>query len=311
MRKSHIKNTIRYVKQASVMDELHSFHTITDERSEWGRLYLPATPRPICEGMRIALLGSTTAGLLVIESLLHFETMFPGQLNIMAAATDDTVDPRAKIGIRKRIWKYYSPGEQELLMRRMIARACHHGIPCYTGAVKNEYFRALLRAWDPEAIIMCCFGQKVDQNIYEYPLLGMYNFHPSDLASNIGAGARPFESTIHEGRATSHMILHQVTETIDAGPIVGISPKINIALQNGQYPRNFLVLQEKIPSVCGWMTHGLLMALMEKKKQGGKGPVVHIDFERLIPESIKTMLMEPVVDDPLKIKKLPIPGSIP
>lgn len=307
MRKVSINDTIKYVNKASVMDEIHSFRMITDERSEWGRLYLPATSRPLGSGMRIALFGSTTAGLLVIENLLHFDAMFPEQLDIMAIATDDTLDPRAKIGIRKRIWKYYSPGEQELLMHRMIAGACHNGIPCYTGAVKNDYFRTLLRAWNPEAIIMCCFGQKVDQYIFEYPVLGMYNFHPSDLASNIGAGAKPFESTIQQGRTTSHMILHRVTETIDAGPIVGISPKINIALQNGKYPRNFLVLQEKIPSVCGWMTYGLIMALMEKKKQGGKGPVVHIDFDRLIPEPIKTMLMKPVVDDPLKINKLPMP----
>ncbi len=284
-----------------------AYTVIREKASEWGELIQPSKMREQRSGIRIVLFGSTTAGQLVLETLLHFDRDHPGKIDIRAVATDDTRDPLARIGIKKRIWKYYSPAVQLDLMEKMIRKAVSEGIPCYTGAVKNDYFMRLLRQWDPELIIMCCFGQKISQPIYDFPALGMYNFHPSDLASSIGAGARPYESTMREGRTTSRMILHRVTETIDGGPIVGISPRINIALANGRYPENFLVLQEKIPSVCGWMTFGLLSSLLDLQGRGAAGAVTSIDFERIIPAAVNEMLMEPVTNDPLKIKKLPFP----
>lgn len=278
-----------------------------DPGFEWGELILPLKRREHKGGLRIVLLGSTTAGKLVLDTLLRFAGNHPGEIDVIALATDNTRDPQARIGIKKRIWKYYSMEERENLMGMVTQTALTAGIPCYTGAVKNDYFKGLLKEWDPELIIMCCFGQKVDRFIFEYPRYGMYNFHPSDLASNIGAGAKPFESTILKGRTTSHMILHQVTEIIDGGPITGISPRINISLAEGGYPDNFLVLQEKIPSICGWMTYGLLLEILRHKEKGMNGTVMKIDFEGLIPEAIKEMLMEPVNNDPSLIKKLPYP----
>ncbi len=278
-----------------------------DPASEWGELIVPLEKRERRGGLRVVLLGSTNAGKLVLDTLLRFAGNHPGKIDVIAMATDNTRDPLARIGMKKRIWKHYTKEERENLMEMMIQGALTAGIPCYTGAVKNDYFRGLLREWDPEMIIMCCFGQKADQFIYAYPRYGMYNFHPSDLASNIGAGAKPFESTIMNGRSTSHMILHQVTEIIDGGPIIGISPRINITLAEGGYPDNFLVLQEKIPSICGWMTYGLLLAILGRKEKGMNGPIGKIDYEVLIPEGIMEMLMEPVKNDPALIKRLPYP----
>ena len=278
-----------------------------DPASEWGELFQPLKSRERNGGLRIVLMGSTTAGKLVLDTLLRFAGNHPGKTDLIAMATDNTRDPQARIGIKKRIWKHYMREDRETLMEMVIQGALARGIPCYTGAVKNDYFKGLLREWDPEMIIMCCFGQKVDRFIYEYPRYGMYNFHPSDLASNIGAGARPYESTVLKGRTTSHMILHRVVEIIDGGPIIGISPRINISLAKGGYPDNFLVLQEKIPSICGWMTYGLLLAILGQKEKGMDGPVGKIDYEVLIPEGIKKMLMEPVKNDPSLIKKLPYP----
>lgn len=270
-------------------------------------MFLPLKHRERNGGLRIVLLGSTTAGKLVLDTLLRFAGNHPGKTDVIAMATDNTRDPMARIGMKKRIWKHYSKEERENLMEMTIQGAVTAGIPCYTGAVKNDYFRGWLREWDPEMIIMCCFGQKADRFIYEYPRYGMYNFHPSDLASNIGAGAKPYESTVLKGRTTSRMILHQVTEIIDGGPIIGISPRINISLAGGGYPDDFLVLQEKIPSICGWMTYGLLLAILGQKERGMNGPAGMIDYERLIPEGIKEMLMEPVKNDPSLIQKLPHP----
>ncbi|MBP6978552.1 MAG: formyltransferase family protein [Bacteroidales bacterium] len=283
------------------------YTVIRELASEWGELILPASKRKLQRGLRILLFGSTTAGHLVLKTLLHFDRNHPGKIDIRAVATDDTRDPLAKIGIRKRVWKYYSSQEQRSLMDLVIQEACSAGIPCYTGGVKNDYFKGLLQQWDPELILMCCFGQKIDGFIYRYPSYGMYNFHPSDLVSNIGAGAKPFESTILEGRTISKMILHMVTENIDGGPIVGISPPVSIVTSHGTYPDNFLVLQEKIPSICGWMTYGLLASILDRQDRGDHEMITSIDYERIIPRSVKEMLMEPVTNDPLKIKKLPFP----
>jgi folate-dependent phosphoribosylglycinamide formyltransferase PurN len=307
MSRNGTDHTRNIEKEAPLNFKQQDCRVIRDPASEWGELILPEQQGLFSGGTRIALFGSTTAGHLVLETLLRFNSHHPGKLDIRAVATDDTRDPKARIGIKKRIWKYYTPKEQKELMDLMVEASCRNGIPCYTGGVKNEYFKRLLRLWDPEVILMCCFGQKVDPFIFNYPVYGMYNFHPSDLASNIGAGAKPFESTIQEGSTTSHMILHKVSEIIDAGPIVGISPPVNIAMKNGKYPSSFLVLQEKIPSVCGWMVHGLLTALLERIANGNPGPVDKIDYEPLIPDYIKTELLKPVYNDPMKVKKLPFP----
>jgi folate-dependent phosphoribosylglycinamide formyltransferase PurN len=284
-----------------------SFSVVHDPGSEWGELLLPRQPKPPNGGLRIVLLGSTTAGHLLLKTLIAMDRKSPGKIDIRAVATDAPLDPKARISVKKRIWRYYSGDEKARLSELMKKAVLSYGIPCYTGGVKNNYFRSLLKAWDPEVIIMCCFGQKIDTLIYEYPALGMYNFHPSDLASNIGAGAEPFMLTIENGRTTSNMILHRVTETIDAGPIVGISPTINIALGNGHYPDSILVLQEKIPSVCGWMTHALVTELLVKKEKGEQDKIDHIDFEKIIPPHIKELLLKPVSNDLNERYELPLP----
>lgn len=284
-----------------------SFRVIVNDASEWGQLFIPVNMPEKKDGLRIAVFGSTTSMHLVMEILIRMDRKFPGSINIRAVATDDPLDPRARIFVRKRIWKYYSIEEKSYLMNLVKDTVLSYGLPCYTGGVKNDYFRALLKTWDPEVIIMCCFGQKIDAPIYEYPSYGMYNFHPSDLASNIGAGAEPYIMTIDNGRTTSNMILHIVTETIDGGPIVGISPVINIALENGNYPDSILSLQEKIPSICGWMTYGLVMKILEKKRKGETGSVNQVDFEKIIPLHIKKLLLKPSSNDPDEDYKLPYP----
>jgi len=284
-----------------------SFRVERDTRSEWGGLYIPEKLKTPGTGLRILLLCSTTAGHLLLRTLIHMDSQFPGKIDIRAVATDDPLDPKARISVRKRIWKYYSDDEKARLSELVRNAALAYGIPCYTGGVKNDYFRTLLRGWNPEVIIMCCFGQKVDAPVYGFPAFGMYNFHPSDLASNIGAGAQPYTMTIENGRTTSNMILHQVTETIDAGPIVGISPAINITTGNSHYPDNILVLQEKIPSVCGWMAYALVTRLLRKKEKGETGKIDHIDFDEIIPYAVKEILMKPVTNDITERYELPMP----
>jgi hypothetical protein len=134
----------------------------------------------------------------------------------------------------------------------------------------------------------------------------MYNFHPSDLKQKIGAGARPFNETMENEHKLSRMSIHTVTEEIDAGPVVGTSPLINICLEDGRYPSNILTLQEKIPSVCGWMTIELILTILEHKEKGNHSPVQCVNFQQNFPAYIKEKLMEPARDDPKADYRLPL-----
>jgi len=64
----------------------------------------------------------------------------------------------------------------------MVESALSFGIPCYTGEIKIEYFNKLLAEWNPDTIIVFVFGQFFNKEIINYPQLGIYNFHPADLA---------------------------------------------------------------------------------------------------------------------------------
>lgn len=288
-----------------------SYTKITDPYTLWGGVYLPEHQPPVPGGsLRVAVFGSTSAGALLMDSLIRFERKFPHLLKIVGVATDDPVDPNSRISVQKRIWRYYREAEMIRMMDQVITLVTGAGIPCYTGGVKTGYFRDLFMQWNPELVIVCCFGQKIDSVLYNYPDYGMYNFHPSDLAAKIGLGAQPFHDTINNGKKMSVMTVHRLTEQIDVGPVVGNSPPIYILTAGGQYPDNILSLQEKIPSICGWLGIQLVQEVIRKKESGIKGDIGTIDFEALTPETIKQQLMEPVVNDLEERYLLPLHESI-
>lgn len=290
---------------------MQSYKKITDAGLVWGGLYEPLHRKSNPgKGLRTVIFGSTNAGVLVVDSLLRFEKNYPHLLNLVGVATDDPADPGTRISVNKRIWRYYNPDEICLLRDRMIDTSTDAGVPCYTGGVKTDYFRKVFTEWNPEIIIMCCFGQRIDDFIYTYPSLGMYNFHPSDLAGKIGAGPQPFHGAIDNGHKTSVMTVHQVTELIDHGPIIGNSPPVNICTASGDYPINILSLQEKIPSVCGWLCIELILEAIRRKQSGITGVISSIDFISKIPDSIRQKLLEPATNDLTETYSLPLHDTI-
>jgi hypothetical protein len=290
---------------------MNSCKNITDDGMLWGGLYEPFKQKTNPgNGLRVAIFGSTNAGVLVIDSLSRFEQKHPGLINLVGVATDDPVDPNTRISVQKRIWRLYHPDEISILRDRVIDASIHAGIPCYTGGVKTEYFRKLFTGWNPDIIIMCCFGQKIDDFIINHPQFGMYNFHPSDLAAKIGAGPRPFSSTMENGHKTSTMTVHLVTEMIDHGPIVGNSPAVNICTACGDYPASILTLQEKIPSVSGWLSIELVLEVIKIRESGKNGAVPSIDFNSRIPDFVRQELLKPATDDLTESYKLPLHDTI-
>ncbi|MCX6280524.1 MAG: formyltransferase family protein [Bacteroidetes bacterium] len=285
---------------------MYEFEKIENKDFQWGGLYMPAKARPgNAGGLRLAVFGSTNAGNLVIRTLLKYENKYPGRINVVGVATDDPIDPNTRISVAKRIWGRYSPDEMIALRDKVINTCMEAGVPCYTGGVKNNLFRDIFCEWAPELVIMCCFGQKINRQIYDHPVYGMYNFHPSDLAAQIGAGPKPFEGTMQNGKSTSRMVIHQVNEIIDGGPLVASSPPVNICLPNGSYPENILSLQEKIPAISGWMSMELVLEVLKMKDMNETGRLGFQNLESRIPEKIRSKLMEPVTNDLIEMYSLP------
>lgn len=285
---------------------MSEFRKIIDPRSLWGELYEPVNPKMSSgNGLRVVLFVSCNCGNIVLEALSRYEQKYPGRLNIVGVVSDDPVDPDARISLKKRIWNQYTPEERSALRQKIIGTSLDFGIPCYTGAVKTDYFRGIFTTWNPEVLIMFCFGQKLDSFLFDYPSRGSYNLHPSDLPKKIGAGTQPFQNAIKNGLKTSPLVIHQVSERIDMGPIVGVSTPVNIRLEDGSNPKSLLTLLEKITSVGGWMCVQLISDIIKMKEKGESGSLNRIDFDKELPEEIKRLLMKPATDDLTEMYTVP------
>lgn len=263
----------------------------------WGGLINPPKAKPPkTEGLRTVLFTSCSCGNQLLKDLARFEELYPGKLNIIGVVTDDPTDPAARISLKKRIWSYYSAGEREVIFRKMLTDTLELGIPCYTGEVKTDYFHEIFQRWNPETLIMYCFGQIIDAQIFRFPPMGSYNLHPSDLPNKIGAGSQPFLNTLQSGNKTSPLVVHEVDEHIDAGPVIGVSPPINICLEDGSYPEQILSVADKILSFGGWMGVELIQTIIRKKERGESGPVSAICFNNLVPDPIRELLQKPAVN---------------
>jgi len=285
---------------------MSEFRKIVSQESLWGELYEPVLPKTNRgNGLKVVLFVSCNCGVTVLKNLYRFEQKYPDQLNIVGVTTDDPVDLAARITLKKRIWYQYTPEERSGLKDKLIGTCMDIGVPCYTGAVKTDYFRRMYESWNPEVLIMFCFGQKLDAFLYEYPSRGAYNLHPSDLPKQIGMGTQPFQNAIRNGLKTSPLVIHQISELIDMGHIVGVSTPVNIRLKDDSVPASLLTLLEKITSVGGWMCVQLVSDIITMKNSGLTGPIDWIDFDQAFPEHIKQQLIRPATNDLTEMYEVP------
>lgn len=286
---------------------MSDYTTITNSESLWGDLFLPTKPKVNTgKGIRLVLFVSANGGNNLLNALALFEKKYPDLLNIIGVATDDSVNPAAKITVKRRVWNEYSIEERDELRNKVINSCMKIGIPFYTGSVKTDYFRNIYRQWDPEVLFMLVFGQKLDSFLFDYPKMGAYNFHPSDLPKHIGIGPQPFHEAIRKGLKTSVFTIHKITELIDIGPITGVSTPINICLEDGSYPTSVVTMFEKITSISTWMGIKLISDIIDRKASGQTGPVPFIDFSTELPEEIKQSLMKPAIDDRREMFTVPL-----
>lgn len=263
--------------------------------SRWGRFITPAPNesknRPV-GGLRVLSIGG---GNMVFETLLPLETRKPESINWVALVTDNPLDTDAKISLEKRFWRYFKKTELESYVWDVLHNALLLGIPCYTGEIKCDGFRDLLREWAPDVIVVWGFGQVIDKATIDFPAYGVYNLHPSDLLKGHGAGPQPYEDLVERKAFTTRITLHKVSPTIDDGDIVGQSPEINVRFSDGSACEDVRAIMEKVIVPAGPMVRELLLALMDRKAVGLEGPLDYLDFESIFSSNYKAKLMEPLV----------------
>jgi folate-dependent phosphoribosylglycinamide formyltransferase PurN len=235
-------------------------------RLDWGE-YLQNSrgPRAVT-GLRVALFVSYDLGIEVFRSALTLEKT--GAIQIVGVATDAVADPRAKISKARRTWKYFNRAEQATLQARVEDLAANHGIDCFTGNVKSEFFsEQVIPAWAPELIFMCGFGQLVPPRVFEHPKFGMYNFHPSDLLKQKYAGPDPFGDLVRNREVTTVGCIHHVNAEFDQGKVVGVGPHVAlIDDKTGKYiPLKHL--PQKLAPMAGRMAVALLRQVIDSESK--------------------------------------------
>lgn len=263
------------------------------EKPDWGYYYhSQRLVQSTDEAMRVVLFGSTLGGLWVLEALRKLKFEYgENRIQLIGLATDDPRLEHSKISMNKRIWQYFEPQMRNRMVQGIINRAVSESMEVFTGNIKTDFFERLLYKWKPDLIIMACFGQIVPSSIFNYPNLGMYNFHPSDLKNNIGVGPKPFEDTISQKISNTRVSLMEVTEIIDHGPMVAQSPPICITDSQGKFFDDILLAEEKITSVFPFMTNILIKKLLPLHGMKLEVNSLKIDMENEIDICIKDYLL--------------------
>lgn len=270
---------------------------ITADDAGWGGLILPdpaENPGKTRDGLKVVLMGSWQFGYLVLETLKAYDLRYPGVLNLAGLVTDHPLNPDARISVKKRIWSKLDLPCRVVDETMMIDAGLSHGVPVYTGEIKTRSFHRILRNWDPDVILVCVFGQVIDQYIINLPAYGIYNFHPSDLSLNQGAGPAPYEDLAARNAGTTVWSVHQVTVDVDAGQVIGQSPPVNVLDIHGRLPADPLVVYNKLAEALGCLVSGLAGELCSRFAANRIGAIAHIDFQALFPETLKNKLMMPI-----------------
>jgi folate-dependent phosphoribosylglycinamide formyltransferase PurN len=291
------------------------------EDSRWGELILPAPEETAVAGggLRLVLFASFEFGYLALLAAKAYAARHPGKVTLVALVTDDPVNPEARIGLKKRVWKLLGDGERVAQETAIADEALAAGAPVYTGEVKTEAFRRHLARWQPDAILSCVFGQVIDEAIIGLPPLGIYNFHPSDLGHGHGAGPAPYEDLAARGATRTCWTIHQLTPAVDGGPILGQSPPIEVGTADGRLPDQPLLVYDKLMAPVGWLTLRLVNALAERRARGEMGAIERLDLADAMPAALRAALLLPVtaerheealpVLDAVTLGTLPAPGG--
>lgn len=204
-------------------------------------------------------------------------------LHVVCLLTDDPANADARISVRKRIWHHFPEDERRSIEAETAKLALSAGIPVYTGDIKDDWFRSTLADLRPDAVMCCGFGQLVDAPFLRIEELGVYNFHPADLANGFGAGPAPYEDSRARDAATTCWTVHLMNEAIDDGHILGSSPPINIRSADGAFRTTRRTITPR------WPTASTTWCFTRSGRwwPGTRGPDHAVDADRFRPAVLR------------------------
>ena len=271
-----------------------------NEDARWGELVRPAPdegPDKAASGLRLLLFASTALGCVALERIINLDRSNPGAIHLAALVTDDPSNPDALIGLKKRIWRFLEPEERFELETQTVEAALSHGVPVYTGEVKVDWFHRFAQALRPDAIIVCGFGQLLDRTLIDLPRCGIYNFHPSDLEHGQGAGALIYDDLVSDDARSTVWTVHHLVEEVDAGPIIGHSPPLNIRNADGRIPERAMTVLAKLNEPLGVLVETLVAALAERFAAGRIGKIDTLDFVSAFSHRERQRFLDPIGSD--------------
>ena len=84
---------------------------------------------------------------------------------------------------------------------------------------------------EPDLAIMSCFPWRIAESLLNIPAMGWWNLHPSLLPAY--RGPSPLFWQLRAGETQVGISLHQVTESLDSGPIIG-QHTLPVSASNGR-----------------------------------------------------------------------------
>jgi folate-dependent phosphoribosylglycinamide formyltransferase PurN len=281
--------------------------------SRWGMLVeAPQRPPSLAEGrqapLRLVLFGSFWIGHAALRAALAYRRQGPGGLALAGVVTDDPISPGARISLKKRAWSLMTEEERLAVKCALVQRALAADTAVFTGEIKTPGFRRLLAEWRPDAIITCGFGQVLDRAILDAAPYGAYNCHPTDLRAGHGAGPSPWADMTARGVHHTRWSVHQMTEVVDAGPVIGQTPPINVGDPMGRLPDDNRAFFYKVVPAVGWMVIRLIDALVERRAAGLQVPLATLDLETDMPPGLRRRIAAPILPD-WQAATIPEPGA--
>ena len=265
--------------------------------SKWGQLIISKKKHNSSftkKTLKVLLFASYKTGGIVLKTLIKIQSLYPEKLHLTGLITDDPLTSDAKISLKKRIWRKYNDREKLDIEDDIVEMAVNAGIPCFTGEIKTDFGHKLVEKLNPDAILVCVFGQIIDKPIIDLPIYGIYNFHPADLLHHHGAGPQPYQDLVDRNALTSRFTIHKLTEQLDAGDVVGQTSDINVTFPDDKLPDNVLLIEDKLFGVVDFLTVILIYNLILAKEANKKSQIDKIDFAGYFSDKQKEVLMLPI-----------------
>jgi hypothetical protein len=126
---------------------------------------------------------------------------------------------------------------------------------------------------------------------------GAYNCHPTDLLNGHGAGPSPWADMTARGMHHTRWSVHRMTEVVDAGPVIGQTPPINVGDAEGRLPADNRAFFYKVLPPIGWMVLRTLDALARRRERGLRGGLTWVDMDDCMPPGLRRQLDLPIAPD--------------